>query len=56
MKVVQEVVVLVTMEKQFPLLEEQVEKHHNQHSKEVQELVEKGQLMVEEVLALPVQR
>ena len=56
MKVVQEVVVLVMMEKQFPLVVVLVEKHHNQHRKEVQELVEKDQLMVEEIQALPVQR
>ena len=44
------------MEKQFPLVVVLVEKDHNQHRKEVQELVEKDQLMVEEIQALPVQR
>ena len=47
---------LVMMEKQFPLVVVLVEKHHNQHRKEVQDLVEKGQDMMEENQALPVQR
>tara|TARA_R100000455_G_scaffold14247_1_gene6634 strand:+ start:309 stop:479 length:171 start_codon:yes stop_codon:yes gene_type:complete len=55
-KVVQVVVMLIMMEKQFPLVVVLVEKHHNQHRKEAQELVEKDQLMLEEIRVQLVQR
>ena len=56
MKVVQVVVMLIMMEKQFPLVVVLVVMQHRPHRKGVQELVEKDQLMVEEIQALPVQR